>query len=176
MVTYATYVSEPGVFLILLKQCKGIFAHWDHNAALLDNESHYITFCQALHVLFARSMCLRKCRRAQKDGEDAWKAGKGPEQRGLGTTRTKLFLDAAISGSIKPSLPQWCKSVESTLPHRGRRGGGERRARTRLVNLIILVSTIALSGGKSRKLLGISIGILVFQFHFSYLYSLLKQT
>jgi len=27
MATYTTYVSEPGIFSILLKQCKGILAH-----------------------------------------------------------------------------------------------------------------------------------------------------
>jgi hypothetical protein len=43
MATYPTYVSEPGVFFDLLKECKGILALWSQKTALLDNLSHYMT-------------------------------------------------------------------------------------------------------------------------------------
>jgi len=77
MATYATYVSEPGIFSILLKQCKGIFAHWDHKTALLDN-THYITLWEALYIFIGKGQVLRKRRRAGRDKrEDAWRAGKG---------------------------------------------------------------------------------------------------
>jgi len=79
----------------------------------------------------------------------------GPEQRGLGTT-LKLFLDQAISGAINLSrcgCRSHARASSARCTPRGRRGGG-------LVNPIVLVShyisLIALSGGKSCKLVGIS--------------------
>ena len=79
----------------------------------------------------------------------------GPEQRGLGTT-LKLFLDQTISGAINLSrcgCRSHARASSARCTPRGRRGGG-------LVNPIVLVShyisLIALSGGKSRKLVGIS--------------------
>jgi hypothetical protein len=48
------------------------------------------------------------------------------------------------------------ENVESALDVLGRRGGGHMWTRRTLVNLIVLVSIIALSGGKSCKSFGIS--------------------
>jgi len=88
-------------------------------------------------------------------GKTRERQGRGPEQRGLGTT-LKLFLDAAISGAINLSrcgCRSHARASSMRCTPRGRRGGG-------LVNLIVLVShyisLIALSGGKSRKSVGIS--------------------
>ena len=78
---------------------------------------------QTLHVLFARSMCLRTCRRARKGGGRHTKGREGTWTMGLRHHPKKAFLDAAISGAINLSLLQQCKSVKSMLPCHGRRGG-----------------------------------------------------
>jgi len=76
----------------------------------------------------------------------------------------KLFLDPAISGAINVShcgFRSHARASSARCTPRGRRGGG-------LVNPIVLVShyisLIALSGGKSCKLVSISQMILQFDF------------
>ena len=60
---------------------------------------------QALHVLFARSMCLRTCRRAQKGGGRHMKGREGSQTMGLRHHPKKAIFGCSYLWSHQPVPP-----------------------------------------------------------------------
>ena len=88
----------------------------------------------------------------ERQGRDPNNGAQAPPEQSY------FWMQLSLEPSNRPSRSD-ARASRARCP--AAEGGEERRARTRLVNLIVLVSTIALSGGKSRKLLGISQEILL---------------